>query len=230
VTAGIGPDAKVGDDMGCEEFRDQLMDALYGEAGEDARAFDAHRRACAACDDELRALRSLRGDLAAWKIPRAPGVAPGMARSVRLPMALAASVLLAIAGPLVIAGTEVTVADGGLVVRIGRPEDGVAAALRAQEERHRAVMAQLQGRLDGAPRGEGAGLEEVRRLIRESEARQAVLFDAGLRQLAERTDAQRREDMAQMSAGLSYVEGRTGLQVARTTELMGQVLQASRRK
>ena len=73
-------------------------------------------------------------------------------------------------------------------------------------------------------------LDDVQRLIRESESRQAVLIDAGLRDLAERTDAQRRQDLAQISAGLSYVEGRTGLQVARTTELMGHVLQAAQQK
>jgi hypothetical protein len=33
-----------------------------------------------------------------------------------------------------------------------------------------------------------------------------------------------------VSAGFSYLEGRTGLQVARTTELMGHVLQASQKK
>ena len=33
-----------------------------------------------------------------------------------------------------------------------------------------------------------------------------------------------------MSAGLSYLEGKTGLQDARTTELMGHVLQASQEK
>ena len=70
----------------------------------------------------------------------------------------------------------------------------------------------------------------MRRLIRESEARQTVVLDASLRGLAERSDAQRREDMAQVSAGFSYLEGRTGLQVARTTELMGHVLSASQKK
>ena len=33
--------------------------------------------------------------------------------------------------------------------------------------------------------------------------------------------------MAQVGAGLSYLEGKTGLQAARTTELMGKVLLAS---
>ena len=70
----------------------------------------------------------------------------------------------------------------------------------------------------------------MRRLIRESEARQAVVLDASVRGLAERSDAQRREVLAQVSAGFSYLEGRTGLQVARTTELMGHVLQASQKK
>ena len=67
----------------------------------------------------------------------------------------------------------------------------------------------------------------MRRLIKQSETRQAAAFAAGLTELQERSEAQRRVDMAQMGAGLSYLEGKTGLQAARTTELMGKVLQAS---
>jgi hypothetical protein len=48
--------------------------------------------------------------------------------------------------------------------------------------------------------------------------------------MEERSEAQRRLDLARMSAGLSYLDGRTGQQVARATELMGAVLQASQQK
>jgi hypothetical protein len=204
--------------MGCEDFRDRMLDVLYGEADPDAaRAFESHRRRCAACDDELRALRHLRRDLGAWAVPARPAPAVAAARSARTWLPLAAGIVLGIAGALALVGSQERV-------------DTVAAALRVQDQRHRAEIDALKASLAaGRPRGE-ATFEDVRRLIRESEARQAVLVDAGLRDLAERTDAQRRQDLAQISAGLSYVEGRAGLQVARTTELMGHVLQAAQQK
>jgi hypothetical protein len=143
---------------------------------------------------------------------------------------VAAAVVAATAVALA-AGADVRVANGGVTVRIGRPaEDGLARVLAAQEERHRAAIAALEARLSPASRTGYVALDDVQRLIRESESRQAILFDAGLRDLADRADAQRRQDLAQISAGLSYVEGRTGMQVARTTELMGHVLQAAQKK
>jgi hypothetical protein len=164
-------------------------------------AFDAHQQQCAECREELRALRRLRRDLGAWTVP----AGPGLLRAARSPWLgrLAAAILVGTLAGLWLAGTDVRVGDGAVTVRIGRPAPDPLAH---------------------------AALADVHRLIRESEARQAVLFDAGLRTLAERSEAQRRDDMAQMTAGLSYLEGRTGLQVARTTELMGHVLQASQRR
>ena len=217
--------------MACEEFRETMLDVLYGEAAvADAGAWEAHQRGCAPCRDELRALRGLRRDLAQWGAPDRPVFAPRPSR--RAWLATAAAMALATgAGLLLLAGTEVRVASGGVTIRIGRPDDAAAAMLREQAERHRVELAALAA--SAAPPGPSVaalGIDDVRRLIRESEARQAVLVDAGLRDLAERTDAQRRQDLAQISAGLSYVEGRAGLQVARTTELMGHVLQAAQQK
>jgi hypothetical protein len=216
--------------MACEEFRDAMLDVLYAEAGPaDAGAWEAHERGCAPCREELRALRGLRRDLAQWQPPVGRGLAVGAPG--RRSLAAAAAVVAAAATALALAGTEVRVAAGGVTIRIGRADDAAAAALRAQAERHRVELAALSARQARPAASEAAlGVADVRRLIRESEARQAVLIDAGLRDLAERTDAQRRQDLAQISAGLSYVEGRTGLQVARTTELMGHVLQAAQQK
>jgi hypothetical protein len=198
--------------MACEEFRDRMLDVLYGEASEDAaRAWEGHQQGCAACRDELRALRGLRRDLAAWTEPPAQR-RRGVGTMTRAWLPLAAGVALAIAGAVAVQTAHERV-------------DGLAKALEAQEQRHRAEIAALKADLGGGS-GE-ATIAEVRRLLRESESRQALVLDASLRGLAERSDAQRREDMAQVSAGFSYLEGRTGLQVARTTELMGHVLQAS---
>ena len=205
--------------MGCEEFRDQMLDALYGEgeAG-GARAWEIHQQQCAACRDELRALRRLRRGLGAWTVPARPGTAgAAAARRARAWVPVAAGIVLAVAAAFALAGSQ-------------RRVDSLAAALQAQDQRHRAEIEALKATVATPRVSREAALEDVRRLIRESEARQAVALDASLRGLAERSDAQRREDMAQVSAGLSYLEGRTGLQVARTTELMGHVLQASQKK
>ena len=203
--------------MGCEEFRDQMLDVLYGEADlTAARAWEIHQQQCAACREEMRALRRLRRDLGVWTAPagRGSGRADATARRAPAWLPMAAGIVLA---AFVLVGAEKRVGD-------------LSAALHAQDQRHRAEIEALKATV-GASRPSGeANLEDVRRLIRESEARQALVLDASLRGLAERGDAQRREDMAQVSAGLSYLEGRTGMQVARTTELMGHVLSASQRK
>lgn len=216
--------------MACEEFRDRMMDVLYGEAdGAAAREWEGHERGCAACRDEIRGLRRMRRDLAAWTVRPAAALPALGARRAWLPVA--AAVLAATAAVVLAAGADVRLAGGGVTIRLGRPDDaGLGEALRAQDERQRAALAALEARMASRPSTSPVALDDVRRLIRESETRQAVLVDAGLRDLAERADAQRRQDLAQISAGLSYVEGRTGLQVARTTELMGHVLQAAQQK
>ncbi len=205
--------------MACEEFRDVMLDVLYGESdAAAARAFEAHQHRCAECRSELGALRALRRDLREWAIPAPAGVARGSAQApARGWLPLAAAVLLGLAGAAALAGSH-------------RRVETLTAALQEQDQRHRAEIAALRATLAAEPPDAEPALEDVRRLIRESEARQALMLDASLRGMAERADAQRRQDMAQVSAGLSYLEGRTGLQVARTTELMGHVLQASQRK
>ena len=70
-------------------------------------------------------------------------------------------------------------------------------------------------------------LQSVRELIRDSEARQADTLEARLAGFEERADARRRYDMARISAGLSYLDGKAGQQAARTTELVSYMLQAS---
>ena len=196
--------------MGCEGFRDRMLDVLYGEAdAASARAWEDHQRDCAACGDEMRALRGVRRDLAAWTPPARRGTTkPGL--TAWLPVA---------------AGLALALLGGAALLQSQQQVDRLAAALSAHDARHRAEIDALRAQATNA--SGDATLAEVRRLLRESEARQALVLDASLRGLAERSDAQRREDMAQVSAGFSYLEGRTGLQVARTTELMGHVLQAS---
>ena len=67
-------------------------------------------------------------------------------------------------------------------------------------------------------------------MIHESETRQDEARLASLRVLRQRAETQRQYDLARMSAGLAYLDGKAGLQAARTTELVGHVLQASQQK
>jgi hypothetical protein len=67
-------------------------------------------------------------------------------------------------------------------------------------------------------------------MIRDSEARQTVVLNASLSELAERGEAARRFDLARMSQSLSYLDGRTGEQVARTNELVASLLKTSQQK
>jgi hypothetical protein len=122
-------------------------------------------------------------------------------------------------------------------VRLGRQAGPPTALLAEQEARHRRELAALEARLaPGAARRAAAEtdhdalLARVAEMIRESETRQSRLLDTSLSDLGQKSEARRRYDLARISAGFSYLEGKTGQQVARTTELMGYVLEASQKR
>lgn len=221
----------------CTVFRDDLLDVLYGEADLAARQrFDEHQRGCAACRDEIAALRGLRRDLAAWPLP--PALAPRRPPAARVwrPLAVAAGVLLAVGGALGLSGSELRYDEGRMAFRLGRAavaaaDPGVEQRIAALEARHRHEIQALRDELARERAGGDAALmARVSEMIRGSEARQAVVVGASVARLREETDAQRRYDLAQVGAGFSYLEGKTGLQAARTTELMGHVLQAAQKR
>jgi hypothetical protein len=218
----------------CERSREDRIDLLYGEAGPDARLrAEGHLAACDACRAEHEALRRVRGQLPEWKLPEARVLRP---RRWALPVAaqaalgLAAGLLLAL-GLVVLTGSEVRYEGGALAVRIGRPAPApsvdLEARLAAQEQRHRQEIAALRASLQAPAPAEERVLALVDERIRAAEARQAVLLSSSLADFAEKSDAQRRYDLARVSQGLSYLDQRTGRQLARTSELMGYVLQAS---
>lgn len=216
--------------MDCETLRDDLLAMLYGEADAAAQArFGAHQAGCAACREELASLARLRRTLSSWRVPEqaAPRVASAFA-SWR-GMAAAAGLLAALGGALGV--------SGALAFRLGRESARVSALLAEHELRHRRELAALEARI-GRPaatqavstRDDAALLERVGQMVRQSEARQGQLLAASLRDIGRQSEAQRRYDLARISAGFSYLEGKTGQQVARTTELMGYVLEASQKK
>jgi hypothetical protein len=228
--------------MDCSGLRDDLLDVLYGEAGDDTRhRVLTHAASCAACRDELGSLRVVRSDLQRWKAPdaRPLGRRPTLNRPAFL--ATAAAVLFASVAALSLRGSELRYEDGRMSLRLGREtgetgRTGLRQALEEQEARHRREMAELRASLARAPQpaasaiDHGAVLREVAEMIRDSEARQGQKLQTGLVSLAERAEARRRYDLARIGASLAYVDGRNGQQLSRTTELMGTLLEASQKR
>ena len=219
--------------MDCDAIRDDMLDVLYGEGGEAAaRRVETHQATCGECRREMADLRRLRADLSQWRLPERLGASPGApARPRRLPLRLAAAaaVILAVTAGLGLSGAELRYDQSGLSVRLGRGAD--ARALADLERRHGAELAALRAELAAVrPLDDQQLLRTVADMIRESEARQDEARLASLRVLQQRAETQRQYDLARMSAGLSYLDGKAGLQAARTTELVGHLLQASQRK
>jgi hypothetical protein len=217
--------------MDCDAIRSDMLDVLYGEGGEGpARRVEAHQLTCLDCRREMADLRRLRGDLAQWRLPetlrRATEVAP---RPSRLPMAwAAAAAVIALLGATWIGGAELRRDPAGFSIRIGRGADSRAVA--DMERRHQAEIAALRAELVAARAPDPQHLlRTVARMIGESERRQEEARLVTVRTLRQRAETQRQYDLARMSAGLAYLDGKAGLQAARTTELVGHVLQASQK-
>ena len=222
--------------MDCDAFRDDLMDVLYGEADPPtAHRFQEHQARCAACREEVSSLRRVRRDLDGWVL--APRVASRVKPLLRPRyLAAAAAVLLAVSGgALVLAKGELRYPNGQIAFRLAAPApevDELRRLLREQEGRHQQALLELKAAqpASAAPADRDALLREVARLVRESETKQTAIFAASLNDLADRTETQRRVDFAQMSAGLSILEAKTGVQNMKTTDLIGRVVLASQGK
>jgi hypothetical protein len=220
--------------MDCASIRDDMLDVLYDEADPaTARRVDEHQARCAACREELAALKDVRHSLQAWSRPGAPRLSRPRAVSAWRGIAVAAALLLAVGIGFGLRGAELRFEDGRFALRLGGSD---AAELRgqlgAQARRHDQEIEALKAALASGVRlkDDDVVIARVRDLIRESEARQAVAWNASMVDFAERSDARRRYDLARMSAGLSYLDGKTGQQVARTNEIVGYVLKASQQR
>ncbi|MEO5762378.1 MAG: hypothetical protein ABIR28_08705 [Vicinamibacteria bacterium] len=116
--------------------------------------------------------------------------------------------------------------------------DVLQDALNAQEAHHQAEIDDLrrsffQTAAASAPAGSATKMVSnpspatIEKLLRASEDRQARLFEARLSGLRTESDLQRQYDMAQIAAGLAYIDSRTGADAARTSELMKNLVRVT---
>jgi hypothetical protein len=231
--------------MDCSEYRDDMLDVLYGEADDTVTVrLTAHTDQCDTCRDELAGLQGVRRALQSWESPARPTVRRFTLPSLR-GLAVAASIVLAFGAGLLVSRAEVR--DGEVAFRFGGG-GAVKAAPAALEERlakvesdNRAAIESLKASLLPASGAVGTGTgaaalassdqavvrRVVQEMIRESEARQVALLQTGFQQLAQRAEAQRRYDLAQISQGFAYLESNTRADVARTNELMSHLVRAA---
>jgi hypothetical protein len=148
----------------CGRIRNELAAYLYGElAGEGNAALEQHLARCAACRDELAALRETRKLLARWETPRAGEDPRRLARSIaqlarveerssprarrgRLVRwsAILSGAAAALVFTLSVLSTQATIADGSFQISFRLPGAAPAAAASdpGWDERMRAIAAQ----------------------------------------------------------------------------------------
>jgi Putative zinc-finger len=225
--------------MDCSDFRDDMMDVLYGEAPpETAERFATHVVACAGCQEEMASLRGVRQDLQAWGEPRPRArILPFLRVPAIRSMAAAAAIVIAFGGGL-LSSRMVQVRPGEVVIRWqGGENTEVREQLAKVEAAHHAEIQAIRAQFASTQQGGGtpgaAGVDDtlsmrrVLELIHESEARQTALLQTSISQLGEHAEAQRRYDLAQIAAGLSYLESKTGADIARTNKAMNEALKVA---
>jgi hypothetical protein len=221
--------------MQCDRLADDTlaadkMDVLYGEADSEVRArVAAHLASCVACRDEMGALAGVRQDLQAWTLPAS--------RRAFTPRGIVVPRWLAAAAVFLVSLGATLGATGYLSLRRALDaQEARAAALEQQQKQAQAALAAALARPSArAAATDTDGLlalvdERVDARVRESEARRQRQLDVRLASFNEQVETQRRLDLAKVAAGLSYLDGRHGQQLARTNELMGYVLQASEKR
>jgi hypothetical protein len=210
-----------------EELAGQKMELLYGEADAQARArVEAHLAECTPCREEMAALGRLRGDLRAWTVEeRSVAFSPSRPRPLAVWLAAAAALVLGFG----VGSTIALLGDAGLRRELAAQE----ARARDREREYREELAHLRASIEsqaGVPstdallEGVDARVEDA---IRRSEIKQGQRLEKTFADWEVRMETQRRVDLARVAAGLSYLDGRHGQQLARTNELMGYVLQAA---
>ena len=208
-----------------EELAGQKLEVLYGEADAEVRASVAsHLGECGACREEMASFARLRRDLKAWTLAESgPAVTVATRRPLPVWLTAAAALLLGMGLGLALFGYL------GLRQELATQE----ARARERDRQYKEEIATLRTKLMERSRGFDAGRflarvdDRVREGVRSSEERQSKQVQASFADWSGRMEARRRVDLARVAAGLSYLDGRQGRQLARTNELMGYVLEAA---
>lgn len=215
--------------MDCSELKDDLIDVLYDEAAPAVvLRVKTHAESCGPCREEIAAFTEVRKHLADWRSPSRTIDAPARRR---LPSALRMAAAAAVAvGAMAASGARAHLERGSLQLGWGsEPSQAFQAALAAAEARHsreiealRATLAVPRDRVD-----QEEVVQRVAQMIRDSESRQRQALNTTFADFVATTERRRRLDLARVGAGLAYLDGKNGQQVARTAELMGYLIQAS---
>jgi len=237
--------------LSCEALRDDIIALLYddGDSADKSRARD-HLAQCVPCRAEYSDLKSVRKALQGWDLPvpaplpqpRSSGrfLAPGLAAAAGLILGIG----LALAGRNALApASPASAASSAPAANVQFVSfDQLQEVLKTQESRHQAEIADLRRSLtlvSESPASSGtltAGALKnvsnlspatIERLLKASEERQARMFEARLAGLRTESDLQRQYDMAQIAAGLAYIDSRTGADAARTSELMKNLVRVT---
>jgi hypothetical protein len=214
--------------MTCNRLRDEELNGwkvelLYGEADATTRArVEAHLQECGACREEMASLRRLRSSLRSWTLDERRGARKGTGAR-RLPVWLAAAAALVLGFGI----GSVVALRGDASLRRELADQETRALER--EQRHREEVARLRAALEARPAAVDteALLAEVDERIHRGQEAEGARLEATLVDWQSRLDAQRRVDLARVAAGLSYLDGQYGQQLARTNELMSYVLDAA---
>ena len=237
--------------LSCEALRDDIIALLYddGDSADKSRARD-HLAQCVPCRAEYSDLKGVRKALQGWDLPvpaplpqpRSSGrfLAPGLAAAAGLILGIG----LALAGRNALApASPASAASSAPAANVQFVSfDQLQEVLKTQESRHQAEIADLRRSLtlvSESPASSGtltAGALKnvsnlspatIERLLKASEERQARMFEARLAGLRTESDLQRQYDMAQIAAGLAYIDSRTGADAARTSELMKNLVRVT---
>ena len=236
--------------LSCEALRDDLLALLYddGDPAEKTRARD-HLAQCLSCRAEYSDLKGVRKSLSGWSLPVAAPVFLPQPKVRVFPTALAAAAGLilgigvAMAGRATFLPASVSSPTGAAAPNAVAAQfvsyDQLQEALKSQESRHQAEIAELRQSLvavsepsSAAPSAQvrtvsNLSPETIERLLKASEERQARALEARLAGLRTESDLQRQYDMAQIAAGLAYIDSRTGADAARTSELMKNLVRVT---
>lgn len=240
--------------LNCEALRDDLIAFLYddGDPHERSRARD-HLALCVPCRAEYAELKGVRKALGGWSLPAAEPVRAKQAptRWVSWGLTAAAGLILGVGGAVVGRNLVFPQTDrGSLVGAEANPSgndssrrqfvsyDDLQTLLAKQESRHQEEIADLRRSLQQVSESGTSptlGLKTVsdispatlERLLKASEERQSRLIEARLVGLRTESDLQRQYDMAQIAAGLAYIDSRTGADAARTSELMKNLVRVT---